>query len=39
MVNLTAFDIFTHLWGDVDGKSAFQDIHGFTAQLGFPVTP
>jgi hypothetical protein len=23
----------------VDGKPAFQDIHGCTAQNGFPVTP
>ena len=39
MVNLTAFDVFTQLWGYVDGKPVFWDIHGFTAQLGFPVTP
>ena len=23
MVNMTAFDLFTQLWGDVDGKPAF----------------
>ena len=25
--------------GDVDGKPEFWDIHGFTAQNRFPVTP
>ena len=31
MVNLTAFDVFILLWGDVDANPAFWDIHGSTA--------
>ncbi len=39
IVNLTAFDVFKELWGEVDAKPAFRDIHGFTAQNRFAETP
>ncbi len=39
MVNMTAFDVFIKLWGDVDAKPEFWDINDCTAQNGFPVTP